>query len=114
MSLGVEEPGMEEGQPHGKPWGTVVVNRGERWLLGTWRRGMDGRGTWGGVRTAPRKTVGNGGCKPWGTVAVRDLAERDGCWRVMLERRQGKGRCPHGCRPLWSVLDIAGTAVPAG
>ena len=42
MSLGVEEPGMEEGQPHGKPWGTVVVNRGERWLLGTWRRGMDG------------------------------------------------------------------------
>ena len=64
-----EEPGMEEGQPHGKPWGTV---------------------------------------------AVRDLVESDGCWRVMVERRQGKGRCPHGCRPLWSVLDIAGTAVPAG
>ena len=64
-----EEPGMEEGQPHGKPWGTV---------------------------------------------AVREMAESDGCWRVMVERRQGKGRCPHGCRPLWSVLDIAGTAVPAG
>ena len=25
MSLGVEEPGVEEGQPHGKPRGTVAM-----------------------------------------------------------------------------------------
>ena len=39
MSLGVEEPGVEEGQPHGKPWGTVAVrDLAER---DGWRRVMD-------------------------------------------------------------------------